>query len=97
MVSYILMARSFADGVDLVLVEECVLEVRWRHAVDADAANGAGVLRVERCVELYPFRFLDLSQESDLRNEEKYSDGDDAKHDCPDESSLTPRSLLLLG
>jgi len=41
-----------ADGVDFVLVEERVLKVARSHAVDRDAADGAGVAHVERGVEL---------------------------------------------
>src|ERR1700722_20346337 len=42
-----------ADGVNLVLIEESVLQLCGRHAVDAYATDGAGVLRIERSVQFY--------------------------------------------
>src|ERR1035438_9758384 len=40
-----------ADGVNLVLVEECVLQLRGSHAIDAHSADGAGVSEVQRGVQ----------------------------------------------
>jgi hypothetical protein len=47
-----------AYGVNFVLVEERTVEFSGRHAVDAYAANGAGVFCVERRVQLYLLRPL---------------------------------------
>src|ERR1700722_9119333 len=54
--SYPHAADVFPDnphGMNLVLIEQCRSHLTRSHAIDADAADGAGVIQVQRGVQLY--------------------------------------------